>query len=303
MAATAKAAKNAASAPNPANRCTPDRRKFALTGPSTALDHRTHAARRDLADVTLAGRWFAPHYAEAETRSCGLAGADIYSSDVRGTRISQLLPGERFAVLEESGDWLWGYSEHDGYVGYVRTDTLGETAKPTHIVVARSALIFREPSNRAEVAAVLPTGSRISGAVEDQFLHTNDGYVALQQLGSVDGTEPDPVAVAERLNGMPYLWGGRGIGGIDCSGLVQVAFGLAGVALPRDSDQQIAEGSEIDALLQRGDLLFYPDHVTLMTAPDQAIHASGHWMSTVIEPLEAIVARLGAPIARRRVAP
>jgi cell wall-associated NlpC family hydrolase len=302
-AATAKAARSATTAANPANRCTPDRPRFALTGPSRALDHRENAARRDLADIAVAGQWFAPHYAVPRSRSCGVGGADILSADNKGARISQLLPGERFAVLEQSGDWAWGYSEHDRYVGYVHAHALADVTEPTHMVESRSALMFSKATSRSAVVAALPMGSRLSGSEEDGFLKTSDGFVAMQQLRSVTDPIPDPVAAAERLIDTPYLWGGRGIGGIDCSGLGQVAFGLAGIALPRDSDQQATTGREVKGELRRGDLLFWSDHVILMSGKDRAVHANGHWMRTVEESLATIVTRLGEPIARRRVLP
>jgi len=212
-----------------------------------------------------------------------------------------LLPGEGFAVLERSGDWAWGYSMHDGYVGYVPAQALVNIAEASHLVATSSALMFAEPTSRAPVVTVLPMGSRLTGSEDSGFLKTENGFLAMQQLRPIGETIADPVTAAERLIDMPYLWGGRGIGGIDCSGLVQVAFGLAGIALPRDSDQQIGAGSSADGALRRGDLLFWDDHVILMTGPDVAIHASGHWMRTATEPLAEIIARVGEPVAKRRL--
>jgi len=272
-----------------------------LTGPSRTLDHRQNAARRDLADIAVAGEWFAPHYAVPQPKSCGVGGADILSADSKGTRISQLLPGERFAVLERSGDWAWGYSEHDRYVGYVRANALVDVAETTHVVETRSALMFAEPTSRSAVVAALPMGSRLSGYEESGWLRAPDGFVAMQQLRPATEPIADPVTAAERLVDTPYLWGGRGSGGIDCSGLVQVAFRMAGIDLPRDSDQQATAGRAVEGELRRGDLLFWSDHVILMCARDRAIHANGHWMRTVEEPLADIIPRLGEPVARRRV--
>jgi hypothetical protein len=230
-----------------------------------------------------------------------MAGTDILSADNKGARISQLLPGERFAMLEQSGDWAWGYSEHDRYVGYVRAKALIEIVEPTYVVETATALMFGEPTSRAAVVAVLPMGSRLTGSDDGDFLKAGNGFVAMQQLRPIVEPFADPVTAAERLIGTPYLWGGRGIDGIDCSGLVQIAFGLAGIDLPRDSDQQVAAGSPVEGELRRGDLLFWDDHVIMMSSRDRAIHANGHWMRTVEEPLADIVARVGEPIAKQRV--
>ena len=57
---------------------TPPLRRFRLSGPSEALDPRTAAVRRDLADARLADRVFAPHYAVAQP--CGvLIAAPLYA--------------------------------------------------------------------------------------------------------------------------------------------------------------------------------------------------------------------------------
>lgn len=166
-----------------------------------------------------------------------------------GKRISQLLPGETFSVVETSGGWAWGYSDHDKYVGYVDARALRAPAEP--------------PAN-PEAAT-------------------------------------DAAAIAESFLDMPYLWGGRGIAGIDCSGLVQIAYGRTGIALPRDSDQQAALGTtDLPAELQRGDLIFFPDHVAMMTGPADAVHANGHHMRVVTEPLADIISRIGPPTGHYR---
>ena len=223
--------------------------------------------------------------------------------------ISQLVHGEAFALVDKAGGWAWGRCLHDDYVGYLPADALGPLHAPTHRVTAPLALVFANPDIKAPVVKALAIGARVRGGEEDGFLRIDEGYIHRRHVAPLDAFEPDPVAVAERLLGAPYRWGGRGAAGIDCSGLVQRALELAGIAAPRDSDMQrdeLGEPLPEDAPARRGDLVFFPGHVGFMMDGERLIHANAYWMSTVIEPLADVVARL-APIhdqpitARKRI--
>ena len=116
----------------------------------------------------------------------------------------------------------------------------------------------------------------------------------------------DPVAAAEDLLGVPYLWGGRSSFGLDCSGLVQVMMTAAGRPCPRDSDMQAALGEAAGNAPMRGDLVFWRGHVGIMQSEDQILHANAHTMDVTSEALGEAEARIAAtetgPVtARRRV--
>lgn len=229
--------------------------------------------------------------------------------DPQARAVSQLIRGEEFESLDVSGGWAWGRCVHDGYVGYLPAGALAPVRSATHRVNAVLAPLFAQPDIKAPVWESWPIGARLTGQADGDFLATDAGFLHLRHVAELGAAPADPVAIAERLEGQPYLWGGRGAGGIDCSGLVQVALDFAGVRAPRDSDLQrdalgrlLGDGEE----LERGDLVFFPGHVGMMVDGDRLIHANAYHMAVTVEPLADVVARLASAypqpvIARRRL--
>ncbi len=116
-----------------------------------------------------------------------------------------------------------------------------------------------------------------------------------------DAYADDFVGVAERFRHVPYYWGGKSVQGLDCSGLVQLALEACGIACPRDSDMQeqgLGTALQINDLdgLRRGDLVFWNGHVGIMTDSSTLLHANGHHMMVVAEPLREAVDRIAGQL-------
>ena len=288
---------------------------YTLSGHSLVGDKRTTPIRGDLADISLAGKLFAPHYAVPMLRT-GIAPVTEIHAEAHATSmpVSALMHGEEFAVLDVAGEWAWGYCLHDNYLGYVRFAELGDDFDATHIVSAPATLLVSAPSTKAPVLARYPMGAQLlcgSPSECGNYLACENGFVPLAHLSEIGRVAASPADLAEQLIGTPYSWGGRSGDAIDCSGLVQLVFGLKGHMPPRDADMQQADFGEELAdgdVLQRGDLVFFPGHVGIMTDATHMLHANAHWMAVVVEPLADVVARLAPDheqpiIARRRIAP
>ena len=282
-----------------------------------SLDPRLHAWRPDLADIRLKGEVEAARFIQGTPRRVVAAAAPIKRTPRADAGLeSEALRGETFTVFEDAAEgWSWGQLETDSYVGYLPTDALGpEAPAPTHRVTALRTFLYPGPDLKLPARACLSLGARLAlaGAAETRgtgyrLLTGGEGAVVEAHVAPLDAPpEADFVAVAERFLGTPYLWGGRTSIGLDCSGLVQLALMAAGHPAPRDTDLQetmtghlVAGGAA--AGLRRGDLVFWRGHVGIMIDGEYMIHASGHHMAVVIEPLAEAVARIGAVRAVRQL--
>ncbi|MDE4133462.1 NlpC/P60 family protein [Phaeobacter sp. QD34_3] len=213
-----------------------------------------------------------------------------------GTRERQLLYGESVAVLSRDSDWAEIRASKDGYTGHVATQALAAPLEATHWVSAPATHAYEAADFKSRDLCALSFGSRLQvSAQTGRFAETELGHIPKVHLSPIGTGLNDPVTVAEKFLGTPYLWGGNSRFGIDCSGLVQAALLACGIPCPGDSGPQERElGTALPAAsgYERGDLLFWKGHVALVRDPDHIIHANAHDMAVAIEPLEAAILRI-----------
>ena len=273
----------------------------------TALDPRIHAFRPDLADIRLKGRVEADRFVAGKLFAVVAPTAGLYRHPMPDALLeTELLYGEVVQVFETTSEgWSWVQSEGDDYVGWVGRDALSpDLPDPTHIVSTPRTLVFSGPDIKSKPLDILPLGARVAltRQAEDHNarygLIQPAGAIVMQHLRPIGEPLPDFVAVAESLAGTPYLWGGRSAFGIDCSGLMQLALGLAGIGAPRDTDMQQAElGNALELeqglpALRRGDLVFWNRHAGIMLDGETLLHANAHHMAVASEKVTQTIARL-----------
>lgn len=273
-----------------------------------ALDLRLHAYRPDLADINLKGKIEAQAFAKGKPYLVTAPVASLRQSPRPVAPIdTELVFGERLSVFEVTNGWAWCQASSDGYVGYTPINTIhalptesAKIAHATHVVRSQRATCHPEATVKAPPMLILSFGSHIT------ILNSKNGYAELASGGfihetairPVDEPETDPVAVALRFLHVPYLWGGRSGFGIDCSGLVQLAWQACGISLPRDTDLQSASFGEAIAHdttfrdLKRGDLIFWKGHVGIWIDDERFLHANAADMATAIQPLSQVCNRI-----------
>ncbi|HRZ97301.1 MAG TPA: C40 family peptidase [Paludibacter sp.] len=211
----------------------------------------------------------------------------LKSNDERSELTTQLLFGETVRITEVLEKWVFVENLIDNYLGWVDRKNLRPISKPIQndnynkIIVPVSACKIVDSSE----IIYLPAGSILQNYENGKFVNFDIEYqINPEHVQCCNTVRYEKItSVAKQFLNAPYLWGGKNILGIDCSGLVQVVFSLCGIELPRDAGEQLEKGMVIDSIndTAAGDLVYFDNdegsviHVGIMLNNKQIIHASG----------------------------
>ncbi|MFO7574224.1 MAG: C40 family peptidase [Bacteroidales bacterium] len=199
--------------------------------------------------------------------------------------ISQLLFGERYEIIAKAGSWIKITTKFDNYSGWIDGDHVYPIPLMNNepaFVINRALRCYRPDGTKLILEAGCevfnPDFSARTFTLAGDTFTTSESFA--ESYIKVSESKAD---TAMRFLNSPYIWGGRIPSGIDCSGLSQLVYKIHGIALPRDSSQQVDAGTTISFLeeAEPGDLLFFNDepgrisHVGLLVSQGLIIHASG----------------------------
>jgi len=274
------------------------------------MDRRERPANEHVACETLRDVLEHHTYVAGVPRKVGHVLCDLCDAP-GGRRDRQLVLGDLVTEYDARGGWSFVRSVHDGYVGYVKSDGLDGVKSHTHWVTSRFATLYTDPDFKSPDCGLLPLGAQVTVSSEAKgYMRCDLGWIADQHVRPISECADDPVGVAEKLLGTPYLWGGNSSFGIDCSGLVNIALKLCGYAAPADSDQQMRNlGDPVQTgNYVRNDLLFWRGHVAWVYDERHILHANAHHMAVTLERIDEAIPRIrskgdGEIIAHKRIWP
>ncbi|WP_317175424.1 C40 family peptidase [Pontibacter cellulosilyticus] len=203
--------------------------------------------------------------------------------------VTQMLFGECYEVVAKDGNWMRVQLATDGYQGWIDH----KQHNPVSVAYYQEWRAVQHPRAMDLVQVVTHNDTRIPIGI-GSYLPFFDGmnirveadkmmYSSRASNPSAAATNAQLVKVAHNFIKAPYLWGGKSIFGIDCSGFTQQVFGVCGYQLPRDAYQQVSHGEEVHFVTQAqpGDLAYFSNdegriiHVGIVLEGQTIIHAHG----------------------------
>jgi gamma-D-glutamyl-L-lysine dipeptidyl-peptidase len=202
-----------------------------------------------------------------------------------------LLFGDLFTVRQRSGSWRFITCDADGYEGWIDhkqllliTEEEYNAAKHHRQCLGPAPYHLLEKQATGEKLYVV-AGSSVPELSGSSFSVGGENYRFPQEPVFTRGADfqGNVAGFAKFFLQSPYLWGGKSLFGIDCSGFTQIVFKMLGISLLRDARLQAEQGTTVHFLqeTQAGDLAFFDNdegritHVGIMLNTSEIIHASG----------------------------
>lgn len=208
----------------------------------------------------------------------------------RSEMVTQLLFGDHYTVLSSTPDdgWLHIRIYFDDYEGWINRNQHKEINEEYFYDLVHNefkisteittSVLYKKRTLQIVMGSILPMSHAELFNFDEQFAFNGESR-NLGQKGDFEFVK----SIALKYLNAPYLWGGKTPYGVDCSGLVQMVYKIAGYKLRRDTRDQVKQGVEVHQLkdAKPGDLAFFSDdkgkisHVGILFEDGKIIHAHG----------------------------
>ncbi|MBD1425446.1 C40 family peptidase [Sphingobacterium arenae] len=234
---------------------------------------------------------------------------------------TQLLMGTQIDILQKHGG-NYRVRTPEGYIAWIPASSIVPmhkaeikkwNKKNKIIYTTEFGKSFSRPHTSSQRVSDLVYGNILSLQDEDQsfyevaypdnriaYIPKEEAMLLTAWMTTRSATAEQILTSAKSMLGLPYLWGGTSVKGVDCSGFTKMSFFMNGYIIPRDASQQVLAGDRIEILddkknfssekalrnLQPADLLFFAadknnksnarvTHVAIYIGKGEFIHAAG----------------------------
>lgn len=219
--------------------------------------------------------------------------------DDKSEMVSQILLGEKFVCQEFKKGFYKIINMSDQYAGWIdekaitpisaeEFETLNKQSSYYVVIpLAEGFDLVNKCVIRIPGGSYLPNCDSIGRfGMHDKKFQIHRDFILPESELKKDGLYQTAISFINS----PYMWGGKTVMGIDCSGFTQIVFGMHGYKLPRDAGEQVLQGEYVsleDA--QIGDLAFFQNdkedvvHVGIIFDKNRIIHASGRVKTDILD--------------------
>jgi len=206
----------------------------------------------------------------------------------RSEMVSQILFGETFQVLISEGDWIKIHLDYDFYEGWVLKKQVTELTETSYKRISADNNTCSDEmvtfiQDKHDQLQILTLGATLPEFKDGQFGIADNTYEFDGDVISEKMPKLNLVRTAYKFVNTPYLWGGRTVFGVDCSGFTQMVYKINGYQLFRDAHQQASQGEVLSFIeeCEPGDLAFFDNeageiiHSGIVLANNYIIHCNG----------------------------
>lgn len=210
-------------------------------------------------------------------------------NDIKSEVVTQILYGETFKILKQSGSWIKIKNDLDNYKGYIKNKKYFSDCKNTHKVFSLYSNLYSKPKNSAIVKKKLSFLSKVNVIKKiNGFCKFDKFWIKENSLKKINYINKNIFFDVRKFINVKYKWGGKHYSGVDCSGLIQLFFNYNNKSCPRDAKDQMKYFKKKILLenIKKNDLIFWKGHVALVISKNKLLHAYGPLKKVVIMPIK-----------------